>query len=440
MNVLARVRARAQARRPIEPQLTPDIPLSPSAVKRGLRLSIFEGLLSNIHITVTSGAFLTGFALLLGARDFELGLIAALPFVGQLFQFVGAYLEARMGNRRMLTAVTAAGSRILWALIAALPFVSVLGAARLPVFLLVLAVSQALIGIAGNAWTSWMSDLVPARQRGRYFGMRNTITSITAMSASWLAGRGLDYYRGAQNEAAGYALIFTTAVVCALAGALLLTRQPEPPTRRSQRVEIKSLFTAPLRHQRFRTLSLASAGWALPIGISAPFFNAYGIQTLHLSFASLAIFSIVTSAVALVTQPLIGRLQDRYGDKRVMVASVLGAVLLPWGWVVATPTFMLPLWLNAAGSGIFWPGITQGWMNLVMDRAPAENRGAYVASFGAITGLGTFIASLLGGAIATALGGTLIQVGPLALNHYAILFVLSSLGRACMALVFARKL
>ncbi|MBS1964298.1 MAG: MFS transporter, partial [Chloroflexi bacterium SZAS-1] len=172
----------------------------------------------------------------------------------------------------------------------------------------------------------------------------------------------------------------------------------------------------------------------------APFFNAYGIQTLGLSFASLAIFSIVTSAVALVTQPLIGRLQDRYGDKRVMIASVIGTVLLPWGWVLATPTFLLPLWLNAAGSGIFWPGITQGWVNLVMERAPSENRGAYVASYGAITGLGTFVASLLGGVIAAALNGTTVHIGPLLLNHYAILFVASSVGRAIMGLVFVRRL
>ena len=75
-----------------------------------------------------------------------------------------------------------------------------------------------------------------------------------------------------------------------------------------------------------------------------------------------------------------------------------------------------------------------------MDRAPAEGRGAYVAAYGAVTGIGTFAASLLGGVIAGGLGTTVVSLGPLALNHYAILFALSSLGRAAMALVFARRL
>ena len=98
MNRLMRARALRQARRPPQPAAEPGAPLSPSAVQRGLRLSIIEGSLSNIHITATGGAFLTGFALLLGASDFELGLLAALPCVGQLFQFVGAYLEERLGG------------------------------------------------------------------------------------------------------------------------------------------------------------------------------------------------------------------------------------------------------------------------------------------------------------------------------------------------------
>lgn len=439
MNMLMRARSIRQARRKA-PAADAGAPLSPSAVQRGLRLSIVEGSLSNVHITVTGGAFLTGFALLLGASDFELGLLAALPFVGQLFQFVGAYLEERLGERRRLCALTAGISRLLWAVMATLPFLVVLGPARLPLFLFILTIAQALIGIAGNAWTSWMSDLVPPRQRGRYFGARNTITSITAMAGAWLAGRALDYYRGAGAEPVGYALIFGVASVCALAGAMVLWRQPEPPLRRVGRIKVGELFSAPLRHRRFRAFSLTSAAWALAIGISAPFFNAYGIQNLKLSFATLAIFTIVTSAVALATQPLVGRLQDRYGDKVVLVGSTIGVVLLPWGWVLATPDFLLPLWVNAIGSGIFWPGITQGMMNLLMDRAPPEGRGAYVAAYGAITGLGTFTASLLGGAIAATLAGTVLYLGSIPLNHYAILFAASSVGRAVMAFVFARRL
>jgi len=76
--------------------------LVPSEVRRGLLISIWEGAIANIHISITGAiggsVFLSGFALLLGANNFQLGLLGALPFIGQMFQFLSASLEARFAN------------------------------------------------------------------------------------------------------------------------------------------------------------------------------------------------------------------------------------------------------------------------------------------------------------------------------------------------------
>ncbi|HEU5011114.1 MAG TPA: MFS transporter [Roseiflexaceae bacterium] len=413
--------------------------LSPGEVRRGLNLSIYEGALATVHVSVVTGAFVTGFALMLGANDFELGLIGAMPFVGPLFQFIGAFLEERLGERRRITVISSALSRVLWAVIAALPFITMLGSAKIPMFLGLLLVSQALIGITSNAWTSWMSDLVPPRRRGSYFGMRNTVCSISAMVTTWLAGIGLDHYQSIGNDRVGYALVFGVAVLCAMASAFVLSKQPEPPISR-QRMPMRALFSAPLKNPFFRSFSLASTGWAIATGIASPFFNAYGIQTLHLSFTTLALFGVATSAMGMIAQPFIGRLQDRYGDRRVLIVSAFLTAVVPWGWVLSTPTFLLPVWLTSILAGAFWPGVTQGMLNILMERSPAEGRGAYVATYGTITGAGTCVAGVLGGVVVSLMGSVLLPIGPLLLNHYGILFVATSLGRAAIAWVFARRI
>lgn len=409
-----------------------------------MRISVIEGAVANVHITITGviggSVFLTGFALLLGANSFQLGLMGALPFIGQLFQFVGAYLEERIGKRRPLVLYGALAGRLVWALLLALPFLSFLGGAQLALFFIGLACTYALNGIAGNAWMSWMSDLVPPHQRGSYFGVRNTVAALTAMAATLLAGQALDGLRVRGHEALGYALIFGVAVLAAFGAAALIARQAEPPLAPRERVSLMELFGAPLRDQPFRSFMLTSAGWAVVTGVATPFFSAYGLATLQLSFSTLALTAIVTSAVSLVFGPLVGRLQDQYGYRVVLVACIIGTVPLPWGWILSTPTNIVPLWLTAIFSGVFWPGLNQGLANVLMERAPASCRGAAMAAYSAFTGLGTLAAGLLGGVLASLLVNAQVALGPLAIAGFGFLFVLTSLGRALMAAVFWRTL
>lgn len=444
MSTLSQLRQGAHADASVAAATPQPEPLSPAEVRRALRISTIEGAVATLHINITGviggSVFLTGFALLLGANSFQLGLMGALPFVGQLFQFLGAYLEQRVGSRRRLVLYGALTGRLIWALLLALPFMSFLGGAQLAVFFVGLACTYALNGVAANAWLSWMSDLVPPRQRGRYFAVRNNVAAIAAMAVTFLAGYALDVARAQGDEPLGYAAIFGVAVLAAFGAAALIARQAEPPLQRKGAISAGELFGAPLRDRPFRSFAVACAGWALATGVAAPFFNAYGLSTLNLSYSILGAQAIVTSAVSLIFGPIAGRLQDSYGDRRVLIGCILGTILLPWGWVLSTPDNIVPLWLTAIFSGVFWPGLNQSLANLLMARAPAAHRGAAMAAQSALTGLGALVAGLAGGVLATALAGAQIALGPVTVVGLAALFVLSSLGRATMAFVFWKLL
>jgi MFS family permease len=260
------------------------------------------------------------------------------------------------------------------------------------------------------------------------------------MATTFLAGSTLDVARANGNEPLGYALVFGVAVLAALGAAALVARQAEPPMQPKATVRASELFGAPLRDGPFRSFVIACAGWALVTGVAAPFFNAYGLNNLNLSYSILGAQAIVTSAVSLLFGPLAGRLQDRYGDRRVLIGCIVGTVLLPWGWVFSTPDNIVPLWLTAIFSGVFWPGLNQGIANLLMERAPVAHRGASMAAHSAAMGVGTLVAGLAGGALATLLAGATVSLGPISMVGFAALFALSSLGRAVMAFVFWKLL
>ena len=135
-----------------------------------MQLSIADGIFAQMWVTVrTVGTFVTGLALALGASNFELGLIGALPVVAQLLQLFAAWWVERRGNRRFIVVSSSLG-RVLWIIPPLMLFAPFEPGTRLAIAILAMAVSFAMMAVCSNAWLNWMTDLIPASLRGRFFG------------------------------------------------------------------------------------------------------------------------------------------------------------------------------------------------------------------------------------------------------------------------------
>jgi hypothetical protein len=107
----------------MERELQPQDRLTKAEIRSGLKISMWEGAASKFHSALTSNALLTGFALAWGASDFHIGLLGAIPFLGQLGQLAGAYAVDRWAERRrLIVAYLALVARGTWLLMAFLPF------------------------------------------------------------------------------------------------------------------------------------------------------------------------------------------------------------------------------------------------------------------------------------------------------------------------------
>lgn len=411
--------------------------LAPSQVRRGLLLSIAEGMMAQVHITLTAGAFLTGYALMLGAGNVTVGIVAALPFLIQPLQLFGAWLIERQGARKPL-AVSGSLGRSLWLILLVLPYLPLSTTHRLIALIATLAVANALLTLCGNAWLNWMTDLVPPRLRGRYFGTRSSAMAVVAMVANFGGGLWLDRMRAADRAVDGYTGILSVAILCAAGASILLSRLPEPPLVQTQRLPIREVVRRPLQHPAFRRFMVGLMVWHAALGIATPFFSAHALTVLHLSFQTLAMFDVITAAVSIGAVGLWGQLADRVGHRRVLLMCITGVILLPWCWVIATPSALWPLYVNAVLSGIWWSGLNLALSNRLMEQVPAEGRGGYLAVFAASTGLTFFFASMISGNVANLLSAVSLDIGWLSLNNYQIIFVFSSMLRLS-TLVFWRK-
>ena len=98
--------------------------LTEQEIESGLRAVIRDGMASNAMATLTGGVFLVAFALQLGASNTLIGLLAAVPPLAQLVQIPSILLVERLRNRRAISVVASSMSRIIWLVIALIPFVT----------------------------------------------------------------------------------------------------------------------------------------------------------------------------------------------------------------------------------------------------------------------------------------------------------------------------
>jgi MFS family permease len=405
-----------------------------ASLHRELPFVCWEGALANVFIVLTGGAFLTGVALYLGAGDFEIGLLGAIPFFAQTVQLLAAYVIDRWGRRKQITLLASLLARQLWWLLIPLLFIS--QSWRLTAFLVLVILSSIAIMIATPGWLSWMADLFPARIRGRVFGSRSAAVATATVSATVLGGLILDHFHRLHHEATGFATLIAMACLFALA-AVLLQRvvSDRPMPGRDSRLSLAALLK-PLRNVEFRRLLRVFFMWNLAIGISAAFFAPHMLTNLKMNFTQISLYSSAVSLAAVGLNKPWGKVIDRFGAKPVIVFCAFGISVIPIVWLFPRPDFRWILGIEAIYTGALWTGFNLAAFNMPLAHSPNRSRTTYLAVFSVATGIAFFLASLSGGILAEWLAPIHWHVGSQTVVNYHILFVISAFLRLAAAFMF----
>jgi MFS family permease len=405
-------------------------------IRQGLRNSIYDGAFAQIMIVLTSGIFLTGFALTLGANAFHIGVLAAIPLMAQLTQLGTSFLIEQRGARKKTLLVLVTLSRYSWLLLFAVLFLHHPQTHPLGVWILVgVCIISYVSGSAGAvAWLSWMADLVPEKIRGRFFAQRNRILALVGVVVTLLGGYYLDLWKtpGKNLEVYGFLSLFLLAVICGEISIRFLRRIPALETQKpeAQRVDFWRLIRLPLKDSNFVKLALFSTAWSFSVSLAAPFFAVYMLMDLKMSYALLALVLIVNELASILALPLWGKLSDRFGSKPVLSLTTLAAAFLPIMWLLTvSPHFLVIIVVLQLYGGIFWSGLNLNSNNLLLKLSPKEHNSVYLAAFAALTGLATAVAPLVGGMLAVQLRDTRLNLGPITIYDLHFVFLISGVLR-----------
>jgi MFS family permease len=403
-------------------------------IRSTLKASTLDGSFACVFDSVTGGVLLSNFLLQLGASSVEIGILSAIPMVVNFLQPLGAYIADRTTSRHWYNLGIFGVSRLLWLV---LVIAIVWGPQHadpqqlLQWTLATVIAASVLAAFATSNWFSWMAAVVPHRLRGRYFGFRNSATSLVTLLGVPLMGLLMSTW-GA-DPILGYGVVLFLGVVAGMIslGYQFFMVDVNPQAYRqdaeSDRVpdkEQKALtdfVPSVLKDSNFLMFLIYFSVWTFAVNLSAPFFNIYLLKDLSLDVSLVTVYNSLSSGANLLLLMFWGKLADRWGNRPLLIAVGLVVAVTPLLWL-GTGNYPFALWvwlplLHLLG-GTTLGAIGLCTNNIQMEIAAIEQPSTYFAIAAAVSGVA--------GALGTTGGGFLAELPGMSLGA---LFALSAAVR-----------
>jgi MFS family permease len=352
---------------------------------------------------------LAAFALALGANNFQIGILAAVPFITQPLQVPAIILVERLRWRKAIALACWIPAQLAWLLIALVPLVADTPSnAAVAILLGVLALRGIPAAVANCAFNSWFRDLVPQRVLGGFFSRRLAISTVVAMVFSLAGGIFIEFWQGwapSGDQVFGYTIVLLFgAIFLGMASPSFMAKIPEPMMPRSvaPRRSLLAMIGSPFRDRNFRQLLNFLFFWSFAASLATPFFTVFMLQGLDFPLWAVITLNTLSQLTFVLFLRIWGPFADRFGSKVILSLSTSLYLLIILGWAFTTMpdqhfltiplVVVLQIFAGAAASGV---NLTVGTIGLKL--APAGESTPYLAVAALALSLGAGLGPLAGG-------------------------------------------
>jgi MFS family permease len=384
--------------------LDPQAKIDAQDLNKALRWLTIEGSLTTVMGSLTGGAFLVAFALMLGASNTAIGIIAAAAPLSQVLQIPTIFLIEKIRRRKRIVVISSTLARLFLLSSAFMPWFPI-PELRLPLFVLALFTYYALASISGCAWNAWMRDLIPDEIMGRFFGKRLAVSTAFAALLSLGGGVLLDHQFFEPTGGNIYAFLFLFGSLAGLFGVYYLKRTPEPIMQPHSVERLLPLLKLPFRDQNYRRLIVFLAVWNFAINLAAPFYTVYMIKVLDMKLSWIIGLSVLSQGINVLFFHIWGKLADRFSNKSCLTVAgplfIIGIGIWPFLTLPDKYALTYPLLIGIhLLSGISTAGVTLCSSNIALKSAPQGQATIFLATNALVNGIAASVAPILAGPLA----------------------------------------
>ncbi|WP_045515753.1 MFS transporter [Neobacillus niacini] len=353
------------------------------------KISIYHGMVSTIAINL-AGNFYPIFAIsILGATNYQVGLISSLPpLIALLMTIPAAILLNRLETQKKTVAMAVLWTRLLYLLLIGVVYFS--SPYQAWAFLIIIAFMNVPATIANIGWQTLISGLIKEEQRGAFFSDRNRLLTIAGMISTLIIGI---IMKNQTSNATAYQWLFFAALLFGLLEVFFLmkhkeTVQPVTSTKKS------SMDWSIFKDHGYKWFLIAALCFNFTWQMSWGIFNIYHVRIAEATILWISIFSVACQMVQIFTFPLWKKWAEEKSNTLMLVWAALGMALVPFLTILSTNLYYLTG--VQALSGFFISGVVLLLFNLLLEQSPSKTRTYCITTYNVLLSFVAFIAPQIG--------------------------------------------
>ena len=353
------------------------------------KMSIYHGMASTLAAN-TSSSYVPLFAMtILGATNYQVGLISSIPpLITLLMTIPAALLLNKAVEQKKLVAFSVLLARLVFLMIIFVVFLP--GSIASWILLALIAFMSIPNTTANMGWQALIGNIIEDERRARFFSDRNRMLTIIGLISTLTIGIVM---RDATGNATAYQILFIFALFFGLLEVYFLLRHEEG--EREQKEEKKSAMNWSIfkdaGYVRFLIVALCfNFGWQMAWGL----FNIYNVRYAEATIFWVSMFNVGSMVAQIFSFPLWRKWSEKYGNMRVFVLVAFGMSTAPFLTALST-NYIYLTWMYAL-SGVFVSGTVLILFNLLLENSPKENRTYCITSYNVLLAIIAFIAPQIG--------------------------------------------
>lgn len=353
------------------------------------RISIYNGMASTMAVNITNTFFPLFMITILGASNYQVGLLSSLPpLIALLMTIPAAILLNKSSTHKRIVGTAIITARLF--------FIAIVFVVYLPsewqawAFLVIIGMMHVPTALATIGWQTLISGLVDEHRRAQFFSDRNRMLTIVGLFTTLFVGIVL---RDATDSVLSYQVLFAAALCFGLLEGFLVLRHKENEPIVSES-KPKLMDWSIFKDQGYRWFLVAALFFNFTWQMAWGLFNIYHVRIAEATIFWFSMFSAGNMLMQFFTYPLWKKWSEKYSNTLVFIVLAIGMASAPFFTVLTTNFYLL--FLVQTTSGFFLSGVILVMFNMLLEHSPVDKRTYCITTYNVLLSLMAFIAPQIG--------------------------------------------